>query len=266
MDAPLATLIDRLDNPTAAEADVIKWGSPVPSFGDLTRSHVATLGLNPSNREFVDENGNELQGTGRRFQTLNSLGLQSWADADARHLNLIIDSCRNYFLGNPYDVWFKKLDQLVSATGHSFYSIDSAACHLDLIPYATATKWMNLSVWQRTLLVKMSADSLGLLLASSPVQLLLLNGRSVVEHFEEISGTKLSRLDMPDWRLHRRTATDVPGVAFVGRVSELGGVLLDREITVLGYNHNLQSSFGVTRRAVDAIREWISEEALGALA
>lgn len=249
-----------------AELDVIEWGSPVPSFGDLSRSLVATVGLNPSNREFVDEEGNELVGAGRRFHTLNSLGLESWADADVRHLHLILDSCQSYFAGNPYDVWFKKLDYLVRATGTSFYSLDRAACHLDLIPYATAKKWTDLSPRQRNLLLKLAADSLGLLLASSPVELLLLNGKSVVEHFEEISSTKLARIDMPDWRLHRRSGADVPGIAFVGKVSELGGVLLERELTVLGYNHNLQSSFGVTRKAVDAIRDWISERAAGVLA
>src|SRR5450631_1887577 len=105
MHSALTTLIDRLDRPEMFGTDVIHWGAPVPSFGDLSRAWVATLGLNPSNREFVDDRGDELQGFYRRFHTLNSLGLRSWADADSRHLHLIMDSCRNYFLGNPYDRW-----------------------------------------------------------------------------------------------------------------------------------------------------------------
>ena len=66
MHSALATLIDRLDSPAVLETEVIPWGSPVPSFGDLSISRVATLGLNPSNREFVDESGGELQGPLRR--------------------------------------------------------------------------------------------------------------------------------------------------------------------------------------------------------
>ena len=58
MHKTLTTLIDRFDAPELAEADVIPWGCPVPSFGDLSSSQVATLGLNPSNKEFVDEVGN----------------------------------------------------------------------------------------------------------------------------------------------------------------------------------------------------------------
>ena len=55
--------------------DMIPWSCPVPAFGDLLNSFVATLGLNPSNREFVDEEGNELEGAARRLHTLRSLSL-----------------------------------------------------------------------------------------------------------------------------------------------------------------------------------------------
>src|SRR2546422_2502451 len=58
----LTTLIDRLDSTAIVATDVIRWGCPVPAFGDLTCSQVATLGLNPSNREFVDDFGQELEG------------------------------------------------------------------------------------------------------------------------------------------------------------------------------------------------------------
>src|SRR5438045_226057 len=106
----LATLLDRLDSPALAETDVIGWGCPVLFFGDLSNSRVATLGLNPSNREFVDEAGIELSGCVRRFHTLQSLGLSSWSQASAMHLELIINNYCDYFDANPYDVWFKRLD------------------------------------------------------------------------------------------------------------------------------------------------------------
>src|SRR5262245_11208827 len=103
----LSYLIERLTTPFIAETSVINWGCPVPSFGDLSKSRVATLGLNPSNKEFVDEAGNELDGLDRRFHTLGSLGLKSWSDVNSQHVDLIFDSCNNYFLGRPYDRWFK---------------------------------------------------------------------------------------------------------------------------------------------------------------
>jgi hypothetical protein len=217
------------------------------------------LGLNPSNREFVDRSGNELQGALRRFHTLNSLGLTSWSDVDTRHLRLILESCRSYFLGNPYDTWFRKLDLVVSAAKASYYDVSRRACHLDLIPYATARKWTELTAEQRSSLMTVAGDTLGLLLRDSPVRILILNGQSVVNHFENIADVRLEAQHMPAWSLPRNSRPDVTGVAYRGVVERLLGIGLGRELLVLGFNHNLQSSFGVTTGVVNAIRRWIAE-------
>src|SRR5712664_1885399 len=172
MNTVLSGLVKRLDGATLSGTDVIPWGCPIPSFGDLSTSRIATLGLNPSNREFVDDSGYELDGPSRRFHTLSSLGLASWSDVTPHHLQLIVDSCRAYFLRNPYDGWFKKLDHVISGTKVSFYRTSAQACHLDLIPYATARKWAGLTSHQRSSLLALAGDTLGLLLRTSPVRLL----------------------------------------------------------------------------------------------
>ena len=238
---------------------MIRWGCPVPAFGDLSNARIATLGLNPSNREFVDDSGNELQGSSRRFHTLKSLGLKSWSDVDARHLHKIMDTCRTYFSGNPYNQWFMRLDHIVAGAGASYYGMFSGACHLDLIPYATECKWTALSARQRTLLLEIAGDTLALLLRDSPVQVLILNGMSVVQQFQDIAGISLERHVMPTWSLRRKSKQDVTGVAFSGVVETLAGIPMGRQVLVLGYNHNLQSSFGVTMEVVQGIREWVSQ-------
>ena len=40
---------------------------------------------------------------------------------------------------------------------------------------------------------------------------------------------------------------------------------MNRDILVLGYNHNIQSSFGVTNEAIRAIRDWVAERSGGVL-
>src|SRR6266404_1443749 len=97
MNTTLSTLVKRLSEPTLSGANVIPWSCPVPSFGDLSGSRLATLGINPSNREFVDSSGNELDGPSRRLHTLKSLGLSRWSDANSGHVQSIVDSCRTYF-------------------------------------------------------------------------------------------------------------------------------------------------------------------------
>jgi len=238
---------------------VIRWGSPIPSFGDLSKAQVATLGLNPSNREFVDELGNELDGVSRRFHTLGSLGLKSWSEVDARHLHMIMDSCRLYFRRNPYDRWFKRLDQVISGTKASYYNSSYAACHLDLIPFATYRKWTELTMHQRSFLLNIAGDTLGLLLRDSPIRLLILNGMSVVQHFQDIASVGLEMQEMPTWSLTRQSVPHITGIAYRGVVDTLSGIELGHTILVLGFNHNLQSSFGVTTEVVQAIRRWIAQ-------
>src|ERR1700683_3083423 len=97
----LTTLRNRMGSPSLAATSVIKWSAPVRSFGDLSSSLVATIGLNPSNREFVDDLGQELCHADRRFHTLGSLGLGAWSEADTPHLRLIMLSYSGYFRNNP---------------------------------------------------------------------------------------------------------------------------------------------------------------------
>lgn len=261
MYAALTTLINRLDSPEMAGVDVIRWGAPVPAFGDLLSATVATVGLNPSNREFLDERGVELQGPHRRFHTLKSLGLRSWSDASAWHLRLILDSCRSYFLGNPYDRWFRKLDFIVGGSGATYYGASSSACHLDLIPYATASKWTDLTFRQRASLLALAADSLALLLRDSSLRVLLLNGASVIEYFQAVAGIRLEREEIFEWMLYRRHSAHVKGFGYKGLLNSLCGVELSHPILVIGYNHNIQSSFGVTTEVVMSIREWVARTA-----
>jgi hypothetical protein len=254
----VTTLICRLEQAAQRDTDVIEWGSPVPSFGDISTARVATVGLNPSNREFVDNSGHELCGAFRRFQTLSSLGIASWLDTDTRHLRLIIRSCERYFTCNPYDTWFRRLDHIASGGGFTFYGPQANLCHLDLIPFATSRKWTELSPRQRSSLLSIAADTLALLLRESPIEALVLNGRAVVEHFQMMAGIRLETEEIPGWALQRRGGAAVSGYGFSGRVREIAGIPLDRDLLILGYNHNLQSSFGITREVMTAIRGWLS--------
>ena len=255
----LTTLIYRLGTGAVDGAEVIPWSCPIPSFGDPYQSKVATLGINPSNREFVDRYGNELEGTSRRLHTLHSLGLTSWLDADARHLDLILETCRSYFDNNPYDSWFRKLDLVVSGADASYYDPSRRACHFDLIPFATERKWTELDRYQRSILLTMGCDTLGLILRDSDVRTLILNGSSVVTWFQSVSDSDLDSEEIPAWSLVRGSSPDVMGVAYKGIAETVSGVRLEREVAVLGFNHNIQGSFGVTTGVVSEIRRWVSK-------
>lgn len=236
------------------------WTCPVPYFGRLREAAVATLGINPSNREFVDVSGQELDGDDRRFPTLGSLRLRTWGDASSLDLNAILSACDQYFSGNPYNRWFGTLDVLARSAGASYYSVETPAAHLDLVPYATHVKWGALRTDQQRALLHCAQDLLAALLRDSPVQLLVLNGASVVRQFEAVTKVELTRLRKPAWDLNRQGSVGVRGIAYTGTVDHLGDVDLGRSIVVAGFNHNLQSSFGVTTRALHAVARWVATQ------
>lgn len=236
---------------------VIPWACPVPYFGNLNTAKLATVGLNPSNREFVNAKLDELSGNERRFPTLASLGLKSWREASETQLDAIDNACSSYFIGNPYD-WFRALDKLIAGSDHSFYGMFAEACHLDLCPFATATKWGELSGASRQVLLEAGGDFLGNLIASSDIRTLILNGQTVIRTFEALCQIKLEALRMEDWTLPRTSGDGVNGFSYLGKLSNIGNLPLNREILVLGYSHNIQSSFGVTSKVRESIGSWIS--------
>lgn len=261
MTEELQDLIQRLKNPIVMNASVISWGSPIASFGSISKSKLATLGLNPSNREFVDGQGKELNGASRRFHTLSSLGISDWEEVNDNHISSIAELCEEYFYRNPYDGWFKKLDYIISGTSLSYYFPSGEACHLDLIPYATSEKWTDLTYDQKESLLELTGDTLGLLLRNSPVEVLVLNGQTVVDHLQKIADIELKKSHMPSWTLPRRDSDGVAGYAYTGTINSLAGVKLKHQVMVLGYNHNIQSSFGVTTKVQTSIRNWVSRKA-----
>lgn len=253
----VVTSVHHLARGAVSDDVVMSWGCPVPYFGRAGNATVATLGINPSNREFVDDAGNELDGPDRRFPTLRSLGIRSWSNASSLDLAAVLMACDRYFDGNPYNRWFKVLDAAIVRTGASFYSVAAPAAHLDLVPFATNEKWADVPVPVRRELLRTGRDLLAGVLRDAPIQLLILNGRSVVREFERVCEISLPQERQPSWDLGPRDVPRVLGYSYSGEVYRIGGVDLGRRVHVVGFNHNLQSSFGVTTAAIAAIAAWI---------
>ncbi|WP_123498251.1 hypothetical protein [Pseudomonas frederiksbergensis] len=254
----LSKLVSLMNNQDLIDSEIVEWGSPIPVFGEVKHSSIATLGLNPSNREFMTPDGTELTGGLRRFHSLSSLELEEWTDITSLHLEKIWNKCTRYFQDNPYDGWFKSLDILISGTNSSYYSTLFPACHLDLVPYATHRKWANLSTGQKSKLLQVSGNALGEILRDSPINTIVLNGRTVAENLIRISDAVFEVETIPQWSLPRSNGKMVAGVAYRGSISNVSGVDLGRRIEILGFNHNIQSSFGVTTQVRKSIQEWIT--------
>ena len=260
MHSSMVRLIERLIH-LRDDDRVIGWATPVPFFGTIGSAKIATVGINPSNLEFVDNEGAELDGSDRRLPTLRSLEIPNWDSVDGDDLRVMLKACESYFTHNPYRRWFDVLERVLERSEHSYYSsTNRSACHLDLVPFATSIKWSLLPTHYRRALTDHGRTTMAEFIRDSPIEVLVLNGRSVVSEFESFAGDTLGVEDAPEWSLKRDGGKDVPGLLYSGEFSALGTVELERPIRVIGYNHNLQSSFGVTSNAIRAIGDYLGDQ------
>jgi hypothetical protein len=258
MRATMASLVEELTTLEISD-QILEWACPVPYFGPIDHASVATVGINPSNREFVDKEGRQLRSEYRRLPTLESLEIESWSEVGDRHLDIIVGSCHQYFQSNPYRLWFDVLDRLLKSAGASYYSANEA-CHVDLVAFATRTKWGVLDGVVRRRLVNQGRRPMAELIRDSSIRTLVLNGRSVVREFEALARVELAASVVEEWTLPRANGRGVPGIAYSGRITSIANVQLGRQVSVLGFNHNLQSSYGVTTRVIQSIATRIGDE------
>lgn len=222
--------------------NIVSGSTPVIAFGNAQISRVATLGLNPSKHEFLDNNGIELTGSKRRLETLNSLNLQERKNINEWQIKQILDACNNYFYKNPY-YWFNKLEKILKYFEVSYYS--NTACHLDLVQWATDPVWGKLSDQEiKKDLIKQDMNFLRKQLSNENIEILLLNGHSVIKEFQKHFECDFSQ----DTKLQEGNLSSKIYL----------GYLFDR-IKVIGWTINLQSSFGVTNTFIETIAQTVAK-------
>jgi hypothetical protein len=229
----------RLRHEPPANCKIIERTTPIISFGDVAHARVATLGLNPSRREFY-EHGSELDGPKRRFETLDSLGVPSLVDASGEHLERVIGRCYSYFHGYPYRDWFDQLEAVLRPIGVSYY--DQSACHLDLSQWATDPTWGRLSSNVQATLMAEDAPFLRRQLEHEHIELLLINGNGVTHGFRRAFGITLIEQE----RVSDATVTTRISTAKLGRIQ------------VVAWSTNLQSAHGVTNELRRKVRESVA--------
>jgi hypothetical protein len=186
------------------DCDVVRGSTPVVSFGDFTKAKVATIGINPSSKEFMDTSSsgtaNELLPDGKkRLADYESLGLMStdpFDDDTAQYVlgadgaKEIWESCRDYFKGpNAYWSWFADLEAVL--TGASVSYKDSSACHLDVSPWATDPIFRDLTKAQQSQLLLGESDFLEWQIAKSNIELVVINGATVYESLRTLPAFNL---------------------------------------------------------------------------
>jgi hypothetical protein len=163
------------------DCGVIHRTTPVVSFGDFTSAKIATLGINPSAKEFMS-GANLLTGENKRLSD-EEFGPFNPTD--------IWFKCKYYFRGNPYWTWFSHLEELLNQVGASY---NTNSCHLDLSPWATEPRFGLLSEDQQKKLLSHDRDFLNWQIVESPIRTVLFNGATVYETIQAAQNYHLQKV------------------------------------------------------------------------
>jgi hypothetical protein len=248
---------ERIRRPVPAGLSVLPGSLPVVSFGDPNAATVATLSLNPSWLEFQSASGAWLLGRQRRLASLVSLVADDPRDLDNAQVAQVVAQSKAYFRGpNWYRRWFHWLESLLQESDAGSY-LDGSACHLDLMQWATkpAQGELPAPVWKR--LVEQDHDFLHRQLRNSNVDVVLLNGASVVRWVQQAG--LVSNFD-EDALAYQ--ASNGNGTIRVYRAVAEG-------VSFLGWNRPLAAALAtdgrqrLTRWVCQALRERVSATAVG---
>lgn len=173
---------------------IIAGSTPVISFGDFTEARVATLGINPSSREFLS-NGKLIESSKKRLVDFEVLDSKVSYPLTRDQASQVWEGCIRYFnTGNTYWSWFRPLENLLKATGGLSYK-DGGVCHLDLSPWATDPVWGNLSKAQKQELVNDGIDLLNWQTQYNQLDAIIFNGRQVYEVIKESTKIEIRAIE-----------------------------------------------------------------------
>lgn len=151
-------------------------------FGDLFKAEVASVGLNPSDQEYLSSAGTLLMGSAQRFATMSSLGAASRSALSDQQCAQAVEWMRNYYdPGKPvYGSWFKALSRVIDGFGASFG--DRSATHLDLIQESTSPVWSGLDRVARETLLEQDLPFLKWEITAFPLRAVICTGKTVAAH------------------------------------------------------------------------------------
>ena len=126
--------------------DILNHSIPIVWFGDMeayTKSQlkIVTIGLNPSNHEFYNDDGTE----SNRFSDITTLTNCSKLVDRAREI--LVANYNNYFKVNPYKKWFDNYKDILNIFSADYYgTAENTAIHIDLeTSLATNPTWSKLT-------------------------------------------------------------------------------------------------------------------------
>jgi len=222
-------ILEYLQKPLLPEMCIVEQSIPVLFFGNIETATYATLGINPSKQEFLDKNDVLLSSKEKRFVDRSILQKRDDECLSVIEARKVYESLLQYFdeSHNPYTRWFNVLNNLLEDMGYSYYN--GSLVHLDITPWATNPTWNELDKKIKELLIDEGVKCLNIILESSKITSVLINGRSPMKYIEN----RICKMNHVDQLNIGSVSCEIKTGIFQGKI-------------FIGWSTNLQSSFGVS--------------------
>jgi hypothetical protein len=173
----------RLRRPATTHS--VRSSLPVLFFGDLFAAEVATVGLNPSQQEYLTPRGELLAGVAQRFATLESLKASERESLTDEQCAEALGWMRDYYApGQPVYRWFIGLERVLRGFGASLTG--RTAAHLDLVQESTSPVWSGLSVHARGELLRTDLPFLRSEIGTFPLRTVICTSKTVSDHVRRL--------------------------------------------------------------------------------
>ena len=186
---------ERIKKPIESNMNITGGTTPVIYFGDFDSAKACTISINPSDREFLDQEGNILSGGEERLCSRKKIGKKNEDTLSNDNVKSILNSCSSYFSNNPYRQWFNRMECMINKFGYSYgYSYDGTndylkkerCIHLNLIQWSTTPFWSKIGddeIKKQHLYNDISI--LTFLLDSKRFENIIINGSTVANTLDE---------------------------------------------------------------------------------
>ncbi len=172
--------------PSYAKEYVTNQSTCVTSFGNPFTATFATVGINPNTREFLGRDKKPRQPHEKLFCDYQTLGKKQGIELTDSDAIKIINSCHAYFdTGKPITDFFKVNAQFVLANVSQNLHYGDNAAHLDLVQWSTNPDWGELPVSVKKKMLEEDSNFLRKQIEHGKFKAIYLNGRTVIETFQE---------------------------------------------------------------------------------
>lgn len=226
---------NRLRAAPPVHCGVVPDTPPIISFGNFETARVATIGLNPSHREFSHD--------------YVRWGFGDLGAAPRSVLREILADQYSYF-ERPQYRWFDRLATVVEACGANY--ADGSAASLDIVQWATQPVWGKLTMRQKRTLLERDVPFLARQIHNEGIETVLVNGRGVMQALAQYMGLEFDPVEVIE---------GYPGTPNIPDTT-LYSTRVFKKINVIAWNVNLQGTPGILDSNVPVLADRISRLAL----